>query len=414
MFMRSLVRLRELEPELRLGWSVPRIKSRWAASPLVAVPGYGLLLYLRRRVVRAARAHLAAGRCDAVMSHYRLVTPALVKAVREEGGELYVWTVDDAAHIRRLERLGVTGVITNDPRLFNVDRRSRAVRPDDASARSGVRGPEGETPHPCSRAATSLGCRRRDSSRRLGVVVAPASRGAARARAGSAAGRCSLPATPGFAGVAHGYDERYDGRVPRAVLLAEGVGDVQAAVRWAARHGVRIAARSGGHSYAGYSTPAGGLVVDLRRMRRIARHHANTRVVAGPGVQLGDLYAALAPHGVTVPAGTCPSVALGGHAQGGGMGLAGRDLGLTCDRVEQLHGRHRRRPRPRGERRAARATCTGPAAAGAAATSGSSPRSPCARRRRAARRGSSCAGRGRRRRPRSPRGRASRPRRRRR
>jgi glycerophosphoryl diester phosphodiesterase len=118
MFMRSLVRLRELEPDLRLGWSVPRIKSGWAASPIVAVPGYGLLLYLRRRVVRAARAHLAAGRCDAVMSHHRLVTPALVKAVREEGGELYVWTVDDAAHIRRLERLGVTGVITNDPRLF--------------------------------------------------------------------------------------------------------------------------------------------------------------------------------------------------------------------------------------------------------------------------------------------------------
>jgi glycerophosphoryl diester phosphodiesterase len=118
MFMRSLVRLRELEPSLRLGWSVPRIKSGWAASPVVAVPGYGLLIYLRRRVVRAARAHLAAGRCDAVMAHYRLVTPALVKAVREEGGELYVWTVDDAEHIRRLERLGVTGVITNDPRLF--------------------------------------------------------------------------------------------------------------------------------------------------------------------------------------------------------------------------------------------------------------------------------------------------------
>jgi glycerophosphoryl diester phosphodiesterase len=118
MFMRSLVRLRELEPSLRLGWSVPRIKSGWAASPVVAVPGYGVLLYLRRRVVRAARAHLAAGRCDAVMAHYRLVTPALVKAVREQGGELYVWTVDDAALIRRLERLGVTGVITNDPRLF--------------------------------------------------------------------------------------------------------------------------------------------------------------------------------------------------------------------------------------------------------------------------------------------------------
>ncbi len=82
------------------------------------LPAYGGLLYLRRRVVRAASRHLAAGRCDAVMAHWRLVTRALVRAVQEAGGELYVWTVDDARLIRRLEGLGVTGVITNDPRLF--------------------------------------------------------------------------------------------------------------------------------------------------------------------------------------------------------------------------------------------------------------------------------------------------------
>jgi FAD/FMN-containing dehydrogenase len=200
-----------------------------------------------------------------------------------------------------------------------------------------VRGREGETPH---RVLT-----RREFTQGLAVaalvppgwaLVSRRHPAALRQLARECRGPVLAPGDAGFGAVAHGYDERYDGRVPQAVLLAEGVGDVQAAVRWAARHGVRIAARSGGHSYAGYSTPAGGLVVDLRRMRRIVRHHANTRVVAGPGVQLGDLYAALAPHGVTVPAGTCPSVALGGHAQGGGMGLAGRDLGLTCDHVEQL------------------------------------------------------------------------------
>ena len=43
---------------------------------------------------------------------------ALVRAVREAGGELYVWTVDDARAHPPLEALGVTGVITNDPRLF--------------------------------------------------------------------------------------------------------------------------------------------------------------------------------------------------------------------------------------------------------------------------------------------------------
>lgn len=118
MYMRSLVRLRALEPALRLGWSVPRLKRDYGANPALTLPAYAGVLYLRGRVVRAARVHLAARRCDAVMAHYKLVTRALVKAVREEGGELYVWTVDDAARIRALERLGVTGVITNDPRLF--------------------------------------------------------------------------------------------------------------------------------------------------------------------------------------------------------------------------------------------------------------------------------------------------------
>jgi glycerophosphoryl diester phosphodiesterase len=43
----------------------------------------------------------------------------MVDAVLGAGGELYVWTVDEVPVIRWLERLGVTGVITNDPRLFN-------------------------------------------------------------------------------------------------------------------------------------------------------------------------------------------------------------------------------------------------------------------------------------------------------
>jgi glycerophosphoryl diester phosphodiesterase len=118
MFMRSLVRLRTLEPSLRLGWSVPRMKRDPTASPVLRLAAYSGLPYLRRRVRLAAARHLAAGRCDAVMAHWRLVTPALVRTVRSAGGELYVWTVDEAQRIARLERLGVTGVITNDPRLF--------------------------------------------------------------------------------------------------------------------------------------------------------------------------------------------------------------------------------------------------------------------------------------------------------
>jgi glycerophosphoryl diester phosphodiesterase len=118
LYMRSLVTLRELEPRLRLGWSVPRVRRDYTASALTALPALGLLLRMRRRLPRIAAGHVRAGRCDALMAHWRLVTPRLVRKLGEAGGDLYVWTVDDAARIRALEALGVTGVITNDPRLF--------------------------------------------------------------------------------------------------------------------------------------------------------------------------------------------------------------------------------------------------------------------------------------------------------
>jgi glycerophosphoryl diester phosphodiesterase len=117
-YMRSLVALRKLEPGLRLGWSVPRVRRDYTSSALTAVPAWALLLRMRRRLPAVATAHVRAGRCDALMSHWRLVTPRLARMLREAGADLYVWTVDDAAQIRRLEALGVTGVITNDPRLF--------------------------------------------------------------------------------------------------------------------------------------------------------------------------------------------------------------------------------------------------------------------------------------------------------
>src|SRR4051794_32367487 len=90
-WMRSLVTLREIEPALRLGWSVPRVKRDYTKSLLYAAPAYSFLLYARRRLPRVAAGHIQAGRCDAVMCHYKLVTPALLEAIRGADGELYVW-----------------------------------------------------------------------------------------------------------------------------------------------------------------------------------------------------------------------------------------------------------------------------------------------------------------------------------
>jgi glycerophosphoryl diester phosphodiesterase len=117
-WMRSLVRVRAHEPRLRLGWSVPRVRRDYTKHWRYRLPLYAALLYVDRTLPRTARRHVAEGRCDAVMAHDKLATPRLVRAVRAAGGEVYVWTVDDAERMRRLQALGVTGVISNDPRLF--------------------------------------------------------------------------------------------------------------------------------------------------------------------------------------------------------------------------------------------------------------------------------------------------------
>jgi glycerophosphoryl diester phosphodiesterase len=107
----------ELEPALRRGWSVPRAKRDYTRSWL-APAAYVVLRVLRRRLPGQAAAHMRAGRCEGVMAHYLLASARLVEEVRAAGGFVYVWTVDDARRIAELEAIGVDGVITNDPRLF--------------------------------------------------------------------------------------------------------------------------------------------------------------------------------------------------------------------------------------------------------------------------------------------------------
>ncbi|MEA2143493.1 MAG: glycerophosphoryl diester phosphodiesterase [Solirubrobacteraceae bacterium] len=63
---------------------------------------------------------LAGGRFDALMANHRLVGKALVDAVRERGCDIYCWTVDSRPLLARLESLEVSGITTNDPRLFVV------------------------------------------------------------------------------------------------------------------------------------------------------------------------------------------------------------------------------------------------------------------------------------------------------
>jgi FAD/FMN-containing dehydrogenase len=140
----------------------------------------------------------------------------------------------------------------------------------------------------------------------------------------------------GFEAAAHVFDPRFDHVLPDAVARPVDGADVRDAIRFCTGKGVHVRARSGGHSYAGYSTAAHGVVLDLRELATISVDaHAGTATV-GAGVQLIDLYSRLAQSGVTIPGGSCPSVGIAGVTLGGGFGLAARHLGLTIDSLRAV------------------------------------------------------------------------------
>jgi glycerophosphoryl diester phosphodiesterase len=114
----SLQLVRELDPHVRRGLSVPRARRDYTDHSLLKVVAYGVVLWWRAGLPAKAERALRTGGCEALMVHHLLVSRQLVDRVHAAGGQLYVWTVDDADKIAALERLGADAVITNDPRLF--------------------------------------------------------------------------------------------------------------------------------------------------------------------------------------------------------------------------------------------------------------------------------------------------------
>jgi glycerophosphoryl diester phosphodiesterase len=117
-YRESLAVVRNAARGVRLGWSVPKLRQDPFRNRLMWVPAALVVLVWRELLPMWAASAIRRGECDALMSHWRLVTPRLARAIARAGGELYVWTVDEPERIRSLQQLGATGVITNDPRLF--------------------------------------------------------------------------------------------------------------------------------------------------------------------------------------------------------------------------------------------------------------------------------------------------------
>ena len=129
------------------------------------------------------------------------------------------------------------------------------------------------------------------------------------------------------------YDPLFDDIRPRAIVQVASTRDVARTIAFARDHGFRFAARSGGHSYAGYSS-SNGIVIDVSRLDRVTADPATKRARVGSGASLMQVANALAPDGLVVPGGTCATVGIAGLTMGGGQGVTGRRFGLTCDSLE--------------------------------------------------------------------------------
>lgn len=145
-------------------------------------------------------------------------------------------------------------------------------------------------------------------------------------------GQVLLPDNAQFGTAKQVFNTNYNGSTPAAIVTPTSSADVQKAMAFAAAHNLKVAPRSGGHSYIGASTANGTMVFDLRQLPGgVDYDPASGRVTATPATSLWELHQTLAAAGRGIPTGICPTVGAAGHALGGGLGAQSRHAGLLSD-----------------------------------------------------------------------------------
>lgn len=115
----SLKKLRQLDPDLRLGWTYPKTRVDWTSHGW-ATPAVGAgIAVMRRRFPKILLQTAPELEVDAVWAYHQIVTRKAVEAAEEAGVELIAWTVDELDRMVQLLEMGVHGIVSNDPRLFD-------------------------------------------------------------------------------------------------------------------------------------------------------------------------------------------------------------------------------------------------------------------------------------------------------
>ncbi|KAI9680572.1 MAG: hypothetical protein M1817_004012 [Caeruleum heppii] len=148
----------------------------------------------------------------------------------------------------------------------------------------------------------------------------------------------SLMSSANFADLAEPYNLRLP-YTPEAIVLAQTQQHVSDAVICATQLGFKVQAKSGGHSYASFSSGGknGSLIVDLSPMQNIELDPRTSVARVGAGVRLGNLAQGIYDLGYRgLPHGTCPGVGIGGHFTHGGYGYTSREWGLALDTIVSM------------------------------------------------------------------------------
>src|SRR5208282_5969087 len=140
------------------------------------------------------------------------------------------------------------------------------------------------------------------------------------------------PGDHGFRATALPNNLRYASILPQGIAKCSSATDVAQAILWSQQNDIGLITRSGGHSYAGFSTTR-GLMIDMTLINQTQFAPSSGIVTIGGGIRNVDLYSALQTADATITHGRCTGVGAAGFLLGGGIGFNMRRYGLGCDQV---------------------------------------------------------------------------------